>query len=325
MNRVRFHRLFLLVFLWASVRLCIHAQRPLRVVEWNVENLFDCRHDSLKNDYEFTPEGERRWSWGRYWRKLTDIGRVLMAIGNEAAPDLVGLCEVENDSVLFDLCRRSDLRHLDFSYVMTDSPDPRGVDVALLYRPARFRLVDWHAVRVPSRQQGLPPTRDILWVKGLVPSGDTLHVAVCHLPSRLGGRDGQRGRRLAAETLSQLADSIGAGRNLVVLGDFNAPPHDKVFKKLPTLVDLVPQKRYPDEGTYRYKGLWSWIDHALVSPALRPAACEVHLYTAPWLQDKDSHGGWHPRRTFLGPYYHGGVSDHVPLWFDLDFSLITFR
>lgn len=325
MSRVRFHCLFLFAFLWASARLCVYAQRPLRVVEWNVENLFDCRHDSLKNDYEFTPEGERRWSWGRYWRKLTDIGRVLMAIGNEAAPDLVGLCEVENDSVLFDLCRRSDLRHLDFSYVMTDSPDPRGMDVALLYRPARFRLLDWHAVRVPSRQQGLPPTRDILWVKGLAPSGDTLHVAVCHLPSRLGGRDGQRGRRLAAETLSQLADSIGAGQNLVVLGDFNAPPHDKVFKKLPELVDLVPQKRYPGEGTYRYKGLWSWIDHALVSPALRPAACEVHLYTAPWLQDKDSHGGWHPRRTFLGSYYHGGVSDHVPLWFDLDFSLITFR
>lgn len=219
--------------------------------------------------------------------------------------------------MLTDLCRRSSLRNLDFSYVMTQSADRRGMDVALLYRPARFRLLDWHAVRVPSREHALPATRDILWVKGLTPGGDTLHVVVCHLPSRLGGRTGQRGRRLAIGTLSLLADSIGEGGNLVVLGDFNAPPHDKVFGKLTKLVNLVPQKRYPNEGTYRYKGLWSWIDHALVSPALVSVAGPVHLYTAPWLQDKDSHGGWHPRRTFMGTFYHGGVSDHVPLWFDL--------
>ncbi|MEE1223360.1 MAG: endonuclease, partial [Bacteroidaceae bacterium] len=187
MNKLRFHRLFLFLFLYSAFLPDVRAQRPLRVVEWNVENLFDCRHDTLKDDQEFLPEGERRWSWGRYWRKLTDIGRVLMAIGDEAAPDLVALCEVENDSVLHDLCRRSDLRHLDFSYIITNSADRRGIDVALLYRPVRFRLLDWHAVRVPSREQGLPPTRDILWAKGLAPAGDTLHIAVCHLPSRLGG------------------------------------------------------------------------------------------------------------------------------------------
>ena len=325
MNKLRFHRLLLFFFLCSAFLPSVRAQRPLRVVEWNVENLFDCRHDTLKDDQEFLPEGERRWSWGRYWRKLTDIGRVLMAIGNEAAPDLVALCEVENDSVLHDLCRRSDLRPLDFSYIITNSADRRGIDVALLYRSARFRLLDWHAVRVPSVEQGLPPTRDILWAKGLAPTGDTLHIAVCHLPSRLGGRDGQRGRRLAAETLCCLADSIGVERNLVVLGDFNAPPHDKLFRKLPNLVDLVPPTRYPNEGTYRYKGLWSWIDHALVTPALVPSCGPVHLYSAPWLQVKDSHGGWHPRRTYGGTYYQGGVSDHVPLWFDLDLSLITTR
>lgn len=317
MSSLRFRYPVFFVFLWASALQTVCAQRPLRIVEWNVENLFDCRHDTLKDDFEFLPEGERRWTWSRYWRKLTDVSRVLMAIGDDAAPDLVGLCEVENDSVLTDLCRRSSLRNLDFSYVMTQSADRRGMDVALLYRPARFRLLDWHAVRVPSREHALPATRDILWVKGLAPGGDTLHVVVCHLPSRLGGRAGQRGRRLAVGTLNLLADSIGEGGNLVVLGDFNAPPHDKVFRKLTKLVNLVPQKRYPSEGTYRYKGLWSWIDHALVSPALVSVAGPVYLYTAPWLQDKDSHGGWHPRRTFMGTFYHGGVSDHVPLWFDL--------
>ncbi len=293
------------------------AQRPLRIVEWNVENLFDCRHDSLKQDQDFALGGAYGWTWGRYWKKINDLSRVALAIGNESPPDLMGLCEVENDSTMRDLSQRSMLRTLGYSYVMTDSPDRRGVDVALMYRPARFSLLDWHAVGVPSAQHGLPPTRDLLWAVGLMPDGDTLHVVVCHLPSRLGGAVGSRNRRLAAETLAHLVDSIGAWRNILVMGDFNAPPRDKIFRLLPMLTDLAPRKRHPDEGSYRYKGLWSWIDHVLVSPPLEARTGPLQLYTAPWLQDKDSHGGWHPRRTYLGPAYHGGVSDHVPIWLDL--------
>ena len=110
---------------------------------------------------------------------------------------------------------------------------------------------------------------------------------------------------------------------LVVMGDFNAPPSDAVFRKVlrsVPLVDLVPQKRRPVEGTYRFQGNWSWIDHVLVSSGLlfsqqvRPS---LRLYAAPWMRRMMSDGTWYPRRTYMGTHYAGGVSDHVPLWFDL--------
>ncbi len=288
----------------------------MRVMEWNVENLFDCRHDTLKNDYEFLPESDRRWTWGRYWQKLDDLGRVVMAVGGDSPPSLVGLCEIENDTCMRDLTQRSVLRSLGYRYVMTDSPDSRGMDVALMYLPQNFRLLGSEARRVPSEAAGLYPTRDLLHVWGVLPSGDTLHVAVCHLPSRTQGRKGDKNRKLAAETLAALIDSLGQDCRLLVMGDFNAAPHDPVFKVLRSLVDLAPQGRHPSEGTYRYRGDWSWIDHMLASRNLLPFISALSLYTAPWLQDSDSNGGWHPRRTYTGPAYHGGVSDHVPIYCD---------
>ena len=151
---------------------------------YNVENLFDCRHDSLKEDREFLPDGEKKWTPARYWRKLDALSKVVAAVGEERLPDLVGLCEVENDSVLFDLTRRSSLRALGYRYVATHSPDVRGIDVALLYQPGSFRLLESHEIPVPSAEAGFRPTRNVLYVKGEVLSGDTLHVLVCHLPSR---------------------------------------------------------------------------------------------------------------------------------------------
>ena len=293
------------------------AQHRIRIMEWNVENLFDCLHDTLKQDQEFLPEGERRWTWGRYWRKQDDLARVIMAVGENQPVDMVALCEVENDSVLRDMTQRGALRNLGYHYVVTSSPDVRGIDVALLYQPFRFRLLGHEEVRIPSEEYGFRPTRDLLHVWGMVPSGDTLHVVVCHFPSRTQGREGDRNRRLAAQTLAMLCDSLGAGCRLVVIGDFNAPARDRIFRQLPMLVDLVPQHRHPQDGTYRFRGDWSWIDHVLVPPILQSCCTPLMLYTAPWLQDPDSHGGWHPRRTYLGPAYHAGVSDHVPLYFDL--------
>jgi len=284
---------------------------------WNVENLFDCRHDTLKDDHEFLPDSERGWTWGRYWRKQEDVARVVMAIGGDQPVDIVGVTEIENDSVLRDLTKRGALRSLGYRYLMTESPDSRGVDVALLYQPLRFRLLGSESKRVPSAEHGLRPTRDILHAWGITPFGDTLHVVVCHFPSRTQGAAGDKNRRLAAQTLASLCDSLGSSCPLVVLGDFNAPARDRIFCLLPQLVDLVPQSRRPKEGTYRYRGDWSWIDHVLVTPLLQSRCSPLMLYTSPWLQETDANGGWHPRRTYLGPHYHGGVSDHVPIHFYL--------
>ena len=184
----------------------------LRVLEWNVENLFDTVHDEGFRDEEFLPQSERHWTGYRYWQKLNDVARVITSVAEDGhIADLVGLCEVENDSVLTMLTQRSLLRTLHYQYIMTHCEDERGIDVALLYQPARFRPVEHRAVRVPSYVHGFRPTRDILYVKGLVLSGeglDTLHVLVVHLPSRAGGYEGDQNRRLAAQTLWATVDSI---------------------------------------------------------------------------------------------------------------------
>ncbi len=298
--------------------LCVQGQDRLRVMEWNVENLFDCQHDTLMNDYEFLPESERQWTESRYWRKQQDIARVVMAVGGDRPVDLVGLAEVENDTCMRDLTERSVLRTLGYKYVMAEGSDPRGVDVALMYLPFRFRLLGSESKRIPSKENGLYPTRDILHAWGVLANGDTLHVAVCHFPSRVQGKVSDKNRLLAACTLAALADSLGSDCRLLVMGDFNAPPRDPIFKAIDyRLLDLAPRSRHPKKGTYRFRGLWSWIDHILVSPLLQEDVSELRLYTAPWMQDSRSDGDWYPRRTYLGTYYHGGVSDHVPIFCDL--------
>lgn len=142
--------------LWMERVASGQGQQPFRVMFYNVENLFDCRHDSLKEDREFLPDGEKKWTPSRYWRKLDALSKVVAAVGEERLPDLVGLCEVENDSVLFDLTRRSSLRALGYRYVATHSPDVRGIDVALLYQPGSFRLLESHEIPVPSAEAGFP-------------------------------------------------------------------------------------------------------------------------------------------------------------------------
>jgi len=138
--------LFSLIFLFPHFSFPIHAQaQQLTLVELNCENLFDCRHDSLKQDTEWLPASVRKWTPARYWSKLNRIGQEIIASTADSVthqlPDLVALVEVENDSVLRDLTRRSLLRHAGYEYLMTESPDLRGIDVALLYQPFAFRPV----------------------------------------------------------------------------------------------------------------------------------------------------------------------------------------
>ena len=297
----------------------------LRIMEWNVENLFDTVDDEGFRDEEFLPQGERHWTSFRYWKKLSDISKVIVATADDGPlPAIIGLCEVENDSVLTALTHRSILRSLGYDYVMTHSDDARGVDVAMLYLPTSFRPLEKRDVRVPSADHGLPSTRDILYVKGLVrsssqPSGvDTLHAVVVHLPSRLGGQQGNRNRTLAAKTLWSLVDSITKTGvqtvpSIVLMGDFNAGGKDRIFKLSSLQLTDHPQEL----GTYCYRGVWQWIDHILVSSSLTCLSPAVPL-SLPWLLEApNSSGVQMPRRTFRGETYHGGISDHLPLVLDL--------
>ena len=248
------------------------AQESFRVLFWNTENLFDCKDDPQKNDNEFLPEATRHWTSFRYRDKLKNLAKGIIASGNDYVPDLVGLCEVENDSCLYDLTRRSPLKEAGYRYVMTDSPDQRGIDVALLYQRGSFQLIQYQSIRIPSRKIKKSPTRDILHVVGKVVSGDTLDVMVCHFPSRSGGKaKSEVHRLLVAEILKQKVDSVMQIRqhpSVIIMGDFNDEPVDKSMKGLCAdgrLRNLMAGKQ---EGTYRYQGEWGILDQFLVSETL---------------------------------------------------------
>lgn len=300
-------------------------------VELNCENLFDCRHDSLKNDTEFLPDGSYHWTRSRYWRKLNRVGQTIIACGegcgNESVknswklPDLVALCEVENDTVLTDLTRRSLLRKARYEYVMTSSPDERGIDVALLYSPFSFRLLSHRSVRI-SPMKGMRPTRDLLYASGLVASGDTLHVVVAHLPSRRGGAAvSNPWRRHVARQICAVADSVrrvSSDAKIVVAGDFNDYASSETMKMLhdAEFEDVSAQATGSNgaKGTYRFRGEWGSLDHIIVSRSMLPLfkSCRIHDDSF-LLTPDEKYGGVQPKRNYLGPRYLNGFSDHLPL------------
>ena len=242
----------ILLFVICSWSVPAQENIQFRVACWNTENLFDTRHDSLKNDYEFLPNAIRHWNYNKYKKKLSDIARVITAIGEWNPPALIGLCEVENDTVLRDLTHRSPLQELDYRYVMTDSPDLRGIDMALLYQRDLFKLLSSRSISIPVFRQHRP-TRNLLHVNGLLLTGDTLDVFVCHLPSRSGGAKESEPYRLhAAQILRTKVDSVlhtrlhpqviknlvdvvlmkDTSKRIIVMGDFNDYPNNKSIRKI---------------------------------------------------------------------------------------------
>lgn len=341
----RFLALALLLLMCAAPAL--HAQSRLRLMEYNVENLFDTIHAEGKADTEFLPAAERHWNGARYWKKLARLSRVIAAAGEDAPVDLVALVEIENDSVAYDLVRRTRLHRLGYEYLMTHGPDGRGINVALLYRPGRFCPVEKDSLRIPPPTPRHSATRDVLHVAGRLQTGDTLDLYVCHLPSRRGGKRADAYRRLVAGAVKAHADSVQRVRAhpLVVLtGDFNASYPERLYKE--TLGTLLPGEGVPQpralyllthglrasadiRGTYKYQGRWQQLDQFIVNGNLLTAQCHTphedgapacRILDYPILLKNDASGeGVHPLRTFLGPYYQGGISDHLPLTLDLCF------
>lgn len=293
--------------------------QKFRVATWNVENLFDTIHDAGKEDYEFLPTAGRQWNSQRYWRKLRNISQTLAAM---ELPHLVALQEVENDTVLRDLTRRTPLWSAGYRYIITDGRDERGIDVALLYRPEVFDLLSWRFVSIPVMEHGLSPTRDILVAKGRV-GQDTLHVCVVHMPSRRNDNLQSRQKRyLAMQTLCHVVDSVGCGK-ILIMGDFNAEPGDTALAAFSSrMCTLLPTDRKTlrgRRGTYYFRGVWGFLDHIFVSPSLREQAGEQAWECRfPWLLRTQKEI---PHRTYGGVNYIGGISDHLPLMTVLDMTL----
>ncbi|WP_285822013.1 endonuclease/exonuclease/phosphatase family protein [Xylanibacter muris] len=306
----------------------------LTFVELNCENLFDTRHDSQKNDTEYLPESTRHWTRTRYWNKINNIAREIISCGEPPAyvtekhcdipqdfhlPDIVALCEVENDSVMNDLTKRSLLRNCNYDYVMTSSEDERGIDVALMYHKFTFRIITHYPIRVPT-VKGMRKTRDILYVKGQTQDNDTLHIFVVHAPSRFGGERKTRPFRMAvAERLSESIDSAALSAqdpNIIVAGDFNDGIGSNAMKHVCSHgMTNITHNASGAKGTYRYKGKWERIDHILGSRNIASNTIATYIHCPAFLVEEDTkYGGTKPRRTYNGyRYSKQGFSDHLPL------------
>lgn len=313
------NRLAALLLLFFVSNVVVMAQ-SFTVMSYNCENAFDTIPDAVHDDGEYLPDGNRRWTRWRMYQKLRSIGKVIMAVDTDKPADIVCLEEVESDSVLLWLTRQTPLAQIGYEYVMTNSADNRGVDVAMIYSPLTFRLLNSHSVRANTTT----PTRDVLYVSGVALGRDTLDLFVVHLPSRLNGKAAERNRRAVAEAINHSIDSISTLRQnpkVCVLGDFNEGHESTVIRKdFARLTDVVTTPTHSRNandirGSYKYRGNWETIDHILVSQQLLPRIKECGIYSHPMLLEDDiQYGGVKPRRTYSGWKYNGGFSDHLPVF-----------
>ena len=276
------------------------------VVNYNVENLFHPAHDSVagepKDDIEWTADGERHWSYTRYYRKQENIARVLTNIGEWNGVDVVGLQEVENALCVKRLCYT--LRRGEYDFVHYESPDRRGIDVALIYKKSRVDTLRTRPIKVDLGEQ---TTRDILYVCARVNKRDTVHFFVCHLPSQRGGKaESEWKRKAAKEVLQHAVDSVfnlQADAKIIVMGDMNSEPKDD-------LTGLI-NRMHGLNGTHKHQGRWICLDQFYTSPNIDG---NVRIYDAEWIQEPDDkYLGLKPKRTYNGYHYQNGFSDHLPI------------
>ena len=325
-------------------------------MSYNVENLFDTEDDPSKADEDFLPEGSYHWTKTRYHTKLMQVATVISSARDGLySPDLIGLVEVESARCLEDLLRLQTRLSEEYSYLITEGTDRRGIDVALLYRRSVFQLLGWE--QIDLQPPGAEPlaTRPLLHALGRLPTGDSLHIFVCHLPSRrVGARHSQPYRDHAASLLAARCQPLlrqaaeGARCHILILGDFNGRPDEAPTRRIlgaqpyPSdgAAEASPEKLYylqprqgegEPPGSYCYQGVWSYLDQILASASLLgqdpkglrylPHSSRVVFF--PWLgeQAKERSDFPRPRRSYLGTYYHGGYSDHYPVLVGFSYPL----
>jgi hypothetical protein len=312
--------------------------KPVRLMFYNVENLFDTKDDSLKADNDFLPGGVMKWNYTRYHRKINSLYKTIVAAGSWYPPDIVAFCEVENRKILEDLVYGTYLAKYDYRIIHEDSPDQRGIDVCLIYRADDLKLIDFKYWIPASIRREDFITRSVLSVRFAV-RDDTLHLIVNHWPSRRGGvLAGEELRSKISDMVREKADSINRGSSsvakIIIAGDFNCTPDDLEIRTLVDtrnsnlcLTDLSLSPAEEGSGTYRYMGAWEMIDQVIVSGSLLTSKNGLFtsqkmlkIFKPDFLLKKDpKYPGYSPFSTYHGYRYQGGFSDHLPVLLDLGF------
>jgi predicted extracellular nuclease len=327
---------FVVTFLISSS--CFFQKNELTVMFYNTENFFDTIDDPHKSDNEFLPSSEKQWNTERYFNKIKNLSAVIdSVVPGKDVPALVGLCEVENETCLKDLTQNSSIKKNNYKFLITNSPDVRSIDVALLYDSKLFSLVSFKEISATNPMLPENKTRNILYAKLLFKGKETVHVFVNHWPSMRDGVENSEPRRIyAAQQLRKQIDSLGAGNKIIVMGDFNEAPASPALEAAFSnskcgiknmLVDLS-EKGF---GTHYFNKEWKVLDQIFVSGELlnqkssggklktrqsEPAGIffnDLVLYEAPRLKIKL------PNRTFTGKKYHNGYSDHLAVFLKLNY------
>ncbi len=328
---------FLIAGFFLAFAIIGNAQTAYRVAFYNVENLFDTEDDPVKLDEDFTPGGKQNWTEERYQTKLDRLSQVFERMN---WPTWIGLAEIENARTLADLAAKMDDKGPVYQFAHFESPDLRGIDVALLYQPGLFTILASSFIRMdfPNDPEPNYTSRDILQVTGLTQTGDTLHFFVNHWPSRRDGEAVSESRRVRAATF--LKDAVGKilGENprakIVIMGDFNDEPGNKSITETlyaqtltdkpvqGTLYNCFAKAKKDGLGTYCYRGDWNMLDQIITSCELvcntgSLIAANPTIFKEDFMLYDDPKSGKLPNRTFGGTRYFGGYSDHLPVYIDL--------
>ncbi|EAR03052.1 hypothetical protein FB2170_07175 [Maribacter sp. HTCC2170] len=307
---------------------------------YNVENLFDIENDSLTFDDDRTPNGKDKWTQTRYLQKIENISKVLSRIGSvtsKTSPDIIGLCEIENITVIEDLINHPNLRDKNYGIVHFDSPDESGIDVALIYKKGSFLPTTFQSRRLLLQNEDgdRDYTRDQLVVGGLL-DDEQIYCIVNHWPSRSGGETRSKPNRIAAAKLNKrIIDSIqrmDSSAKIISMGDLNDDPIDDSLKKI--LKTKGKKKKLEDQslfnpmeklynkgvGSLAYRDKWNLFDQIFFTANLLEKKDDsyrfwkVNAFTAPFLYTKKGKYKGYPFRTYAGGSYLGGYSDHLPIY-----------
>ncbi|WP_047417137.1 endonuclease/exonuclease/phosphatase family protein [Cellulophaga sp. Hel_I_12] len=333
--------LFLLIY---SVSFNLMAQKKsyqIRTIAfYNVENLFDIKNDSLSFDDDRTPEGKDQWTLDRYFKKIEQLTKVISEIGADipkTSPDIIGLCEIENRAVLEDLIQHNHLKNKEYGIIHFDSPDERGIDVALLYKKAAFipNTFRSHRLLLFNEDGFRDYSRDQLVVGGFL-DDEQFYFIVNHWPSRSGGEARSKPNRMAAAELNKrIIDSIvrfDASAKIISMGDFNDDPTSdslkKILKTKGESTNLEPNDLYnPMErlhkkgiGSLAYRDKWNLFDQLFFTSNLITkhkktySFWQAFVYAPSYLIDPSGRFKGYPLRTYAGGNYVGGFSDHFPVY-----------
>lgn len=315
------------------------------ILFYNLENLFDTKDNPVTDDDEYTPGGAKHWTFNRLNKKLSNLSKVILNASGWIPPDLIAVCEVENRYVLEKLIKDTPLVKYPYKIIHKESPDPRGIDVALLYNDQTFFPLEYDYIPLTNEKGNIINSREILYVNGIIDNNDTLHIFINHWPSRYRGiLETTHARKRAAIKLRHLimqAQKKYTNPKIVITGDFNDQPSDESLMihlnaeypaeqpSKTALYNLSFEWMKDEVQTLKHQSQWNVFDQFIVSGSLLTQ--NKSLYTSPdyaqilnlpFLTETDyRYGNIKLNRTYNGYKYHGGFSDHLPVLLKLKTAL----